>query len=146
MKRTDPPIIVEEVIHKERSVVWDVITELNHMQNWFFKEIPAFQAVVGFETQFSLSSGDRTFPHVWKIIDVVEHEKISYNWSYEGYTGDSLVHFELFEKDGNTSVRLTTEIIEDFPQDIPEFKRESAVGGWTYFIKESLPKYVGLLR
>jgi len=33
-------------------------------------------------------------------------------------------------------------VLEDFPQDIPEFKRESGLAGWTYLILESLQKYL----
>jgi len=37
---------------------------------------------------------------------------------------------------------LSTEISESFPLDIPEFKRESCVEGWTYFIKKRLKEYL----
>ena len=75
-------------------------------------------------------------------IEVEINKRISYNWKYEGYDGDSFVHFELFPDGEGTKVKLTTEIIEDFPQDIPEFKIESCIGGWKYFINKSLPQYI----
>ena len=33
-------------------------------------------------------------------------------------------------------------IVESFPQDIPEFSRMSCLGGWTYFINQSLKEYL----
>jgi len=37
---------------------------------------------------------------------------------------------------------LTTQITEDFDDSIPEFKRESCIGGWNYFLKERLFNYL----
>ncbi|MEL7124229.1 MAG: SRPBCC domain-containing protein, partial [Bacteroidota bacterium] len=84
----------------------------------------------------------RVFPHQWKIMEVIPQQKIVYNWRYEGYAGDSMVSFELIENDAQTTLRLTHQVLESFPQDIPEFTRESCLGGWNYFIKESLSKYL----
>ena len=145
MKKTDQVVIVEAIINATNEQVWSAITELDHMQKWFFDNIPAFEAQVGFETSFIVDAGERLFDHRWRIIEVGINSKISYNWKYEGYIGDSNVHFELFPQEGNTLLRLTTEIIEDFPQEIPEFRIESCIGGWNYFIKESLPKYLEML-
>ncbi len=142
MKKTDPPVVVEHILNAKIEDVWKIITEIEHMSKWFFDNIPSFEAVVGFETRFTVSTGERSFPHIWKITEVDTGKKITYNWKYEGYEGDSSVHFELFLKDDKTLIRLTTEILEDFTLDIPEFKRESCVGGWNYFIKDNLPKYL----
>ncbi len=69
-------------------------------------------------------------------------KKISYNWKYKNYLGDSNVIFELFKKHEHTLLRLTTVILEDFPDEIPEFTRESCLGGWNYFITKSLKNYL----
>jgi hypothetical protein len=37
---------------------------------------------------------------------------------------------------------LTVEVLEDFPDDIPEFRRESCIGGWNYFINHRLKEYL----
>lgn len=145
MKKTDPVIIVESKINAKVDQVWAAITELDQLKKWFFDNIPSFEPKVGFETSFIVDAGERLFDHRWKIIEVEKNSKISYNWRYAGYAGDSNVHFELFPQDENTLIRLTTEIIEDFPQDIPEFRMESCIGGWNYFIKERLPKYLETL-
>ncbi|MGB5434562.1 MAG: hypothetical protein WBM98_01625 [Maribacter sp.] len=44
---------------------------------------------------------------------------------------------------GNTYLlRLSTKILADFPNDIPEFARESAVEGWNYLLGKSLKEYL----
>ncbi len=63
------------------------------------------------------------------------------NWRYGGYAGDSLVTFELSEQgDDGTVLRLTHLVTASFPEDVPEFSRESGITGWKYFITESLPR------
>jgi hypothetical protein len=47
------------------------------------------------------------------------------------------------DKLGNlTKLTLTARVVEDFDDSIPEFKRESCVAGWNYFIKERLSDYL----
>ena len=112
------------------------------MHKWFFNNIPDFQPTIGFKTSFPVSNEGRTFTHLWTITDLIPNKLITYNWKYEEYSGDSFVTFEIIEEDNKVFVKLTAKVTEDFPQDIPEFKRESAVGGWNYFIGESLKEYV----
>ena len=102
MKKTDPPIIVEVNYSTSVEKVWTAITEPEKMRQWFFPNIELFQAEVGFETSFIVQSGERTFTHLWKIKEVIPSKKISYNWSYEEYSGDGYVEFEIFEKENGT--------------------------------------------
>ncbi len=68
--------------------------------------------------------------------------KIIYNWKYRDYPGDSNVSFELFEEGKCTKLKLTHTVLSDFPEDIPEFSRESCLAGWKYFISGRLKEYV----
>lgn len=142
MKATDKPIIVTEEFTCSRTAVWQAITEIAHMRKWYFENIPDFKAQVGFEVQFDVRSENRNFRHLWKIIEVVPGEKICYQWRYKEYPGDGTVEFALSGDERHARLILTNRVTEDFPQDIPEFKRESAVAGWTYLIKQCLPEYL----
>ncbi len=142
MKRNDPPIIVEETYKAKIEEVWDSITDVNKMRLWYFENLPSFKAEVGFETKFDVQNESRTFPHLWKVTEVVPGKKLTYNWKFEGYAGDSFVVFELFEEGIKTKLRLTVNILEDFPENVPEFKRESCISGWTYFINKRLKEYL----
>ena len=142
MKKTDEPILIQATYESSIEKVWSAITEVAQMKKWFFEQINAFEPVEGFETKFVVAVEGRTFTHLWKIADVVLNQKIKYNWKYEEYAGDSFVTFELEEKGNHVALSLTTEVTKDFPPDVPEFTRESCIGGWNYFIKERLKGYL----
>jgi len=142
MNDRNKPIIVEETFRAPVATVWKAITEVTQMRQWFFDNTPAFDPIEGFETQFDVRSGDRNFRHLWRLIEVIPKKKIVYCWRYEEYPGISTVTFELLELGDKTNLILTSIGLETFPDDIPEFTRESCVGGWNYFIKERLNQYL----
>ena len=142
MKRNDDPIIVEESFDVDPATVWAAITELNQMRHWFFENIPDFKPQVGFTVEFDVDAGERIFPHHWTITRVEPGKLIEYNWNYTGYAGHAIVIFEVISVNDSSMLRLTNIVTEDFQEDIPEFKRESCVGGWTYFIKQRLKDYL----
>ncbi len=138
MLKPGPPIIIEQVFSVPINRLWEAITEVVQMRQWFFENIPSFKPEVGFETSFDVENEGRVFPHRWKITEVEPPNKISYNWSYDGYAGDSFATFELKGEGDGCLLRLTHAIVEPFPSDIPEFSRENCIGGWNYFVKERL--------
>jgi uncharacterized protein YndB with AHSA1/START domain len=142
MKKEGAPIIVEEEFSQSASIVWDAITNIDLMPKWYFENIPAFKPEVGFSTQFVVESGGRSFLHLWKVTEVIPQRKIVYNWKYEDHPGDSFVSFEISESGKSTMLKVSHQVQEDFPEDIPEFTRESCLGGWTYFIKDRLKVYL----
>jgi uncharacterized protein YndB with AHSA1/START domain len=142
MKQGEPPIIVEQSFAASIDTVWRAITEVDQMRQWYFSNILAFRAEVGFETRFEVTNQGRVFPYRWKVTKVVPLKTLEYNWQYDGYSGESLVAFELFEQNGLTALSLTARVVESFPEGIPEFTRESGIGGWTYFITQSLKTFL----
>ncbi|MTI29585.1 SRPBCC family protein, partial [Xanthovirga aplysinae] len=142
MKNTEEPIVVEQSFDSSVENVWDAITVYNKMIKWFFPNLPSFEPVVGFETRFVVQNEGRIFPHLWKLTEVIPMKKIIYDWRYEGYPGRSVVIFELMEEGNKTKLKLTSKVLEDFPDHIPEFKRESGVEGWSYLIQKSLKEYI----
>ena len=138
MKKNDEPIVIEQYFNKSINTVWNAITRIDLMRQWFFEDIPSFRPEVGFETQFNVQSGGRNFLHMWKVTEVVLTKMITYNWKYDGYAGDSYVVFELFNQNSETLLKLTHQITENFPEDIPEFSRQSCFEGWKFFIRKSL--------
>ena len=135
-------VVVKQNFEVSREVLWKAITEHHQMIQWFFENIPKFEAYVGFKTQFLVENKDRKFTHLWEIIEVIPNQKIVYNWMYEEYEGEGLVFFELIEHEKGSSLILTNKWIGEFPQDISEFSRESCLGGWEYFINGRLKEYL----
>lgn len=142
MKVTDGLIILEESFQSSIESVWAALTEIEQMRLWYFDNIPSFNPVVGFETQFNIKSETRNFLHNWKVTEAVPLKKIKYEWTFEGYSGRSTSLFELFSQDDSTKLKLTVEVLEDFPDEIPEFRRESCIGGWNYFINNRLKEFL----
>lgn len=138
---TNQPIIKEETFDAPLMEVWEAITDVDKMKKWYFDNIPAFKPEVGFETEFNVSSGERNFLHRWKIVAVALGTKVKYSWQFKEYPGEGFVTFELFDKGEQTLLRLTAENMDSFPQDVPEFSRESCSGGWDYFIHGRLKEY-----
>lgn len=97
MKFTEKPIKVEQKFTISAAELWSTITELQHMKQWFFPNIDAFEPAVGFHTRFIVENEGRIFPHLWKITEVIPQRKIMFNWQYEGYSGNSYVSFEISE-------------------------------------------------
>lgn len=142
MRKNEKPIVVEHTFNATVAAVWNAITVLDQMRQWYFKDIPSFKPEVGFETQFMVQGQERNFLHMWKITEVVPRKSIEYNWKYEGYPGNSCVVFELFKVDGLTKLRLTHRVLEDFSGDIPEFSRESGIRGWSFLIGKNLKEFL----
>jgi uncharacterized protein YndB with AHSA1/START domain len=142
MKVDEAPVIVEELIHASAEAVWIALTDVTEMRKWYFPNIPDFRAEVGFETLFLVTNEGRKFPHRWKVTEVVRNARLVYDWSFDGYPGDSFVVFELSPEGDSTRLTVTATVREDFPDEIPEFRRESCVGGWEYFIQQSLKAHL----
>jgi uncharacterized protein YndB with AHSA1/START domain len=142
MGKLNSPIIVEEVLNTSITKVWNALTEHNQMIQWYFENIEAFEPEVGFQTEFSVQSTSRSFLHQWKVLDVIPEKRIKYSWQYPDIDGYSTVSFELSEINNQTRLKLTVDGLESFPQDIPEFSRESCTEGWIYFIKQRLKNYL----
>jgi uncharacterized protein YndB with AHSA1/START domain len=139
------PIITKQTYAAQRDLVWAALTDPAQMRQWYFEEMPDFKLEVGFETEFNVRCEDRDFLHVWKVTKAIAETKIAYRWRYGGYTGDSLVTWELAAADdneGSTQLKFTHAILEPFPPDDPIFSREACQGGCNYFLNERLKPFL----
>lgn len=145
MKTADPPIVVEASFNNSTKDLWKALTNIIEMKKWYFEVLDDFQPIVGFKTAFKVTSENRVFTHQWDVIEVVPEKKITYSWRFLEYPGVSTSCFEVFGDQNSSRLKLTILVQVDFPEDIPEFKRESGIGGWDYFIHGNLKKYMAAL-
>ena len=136
------PVVVEEIYKASLEKVWNAITDENQMREWFFPEMKSFKPVVGFETQFYVMANRVNYLHRWKVLEVVPFKKLSFEWKYPDYSGDSYVVFEISGDNKTTEMKFSHFGIETFPHNNPDFSRESCTGGWNYFIGKSLKEYL----
>lgn len=130
------PVVVSKVINQPSEEVWKAITEQPKMVLWFFDNIPDFKTEVGFKTWFVVSTEERSFYHLWEVIEVIPNESIKVAWTYPDYLKESfMVTFNLISKNSSqTEFSVIAEGIDKFSHlEIPEFTRESCEGGWEYF-------------
>ncbi len=135
------PYIQEIVLNAPASRVWKAITDKDDMKQWYF-ELPEFNPKVGFEFSFEGGDKGKTYLHLCRVTEVEEGKKIAYTWKYDGYEGESLVTWELFEEGNRTRLKLTHAGLETFPADNPDLARHNFVRGWTGIIGTSLKNFV----
>ncbi len=135
-------IVVEQTFNASVERVWRAITNSSEMRQWFFENIKYFKAEAGFKTQFNVESNGTDYLHIWEITEVEPYKKIIYNWRYGGYPGNSFVIWELSKDNDHTKLKLTHLGMDTFPQNNPDFKRESCIAGWRFFICNRLKEYL----
>lgn len=136
------PFVIERTYNAPVEKVWKTITDKNEMKKWYF-DLAEFKPEVGFEFQFYGGTKEKQWLHLCKITEVVQEEKLTYSWKYDGYTGISYVTFELFAEQKMTRLKLTHAGLESFPtEQVPELKKENFVMGWTDLIGRSLKEYL----
>lgn len=138
---TTDPIVVEQTFSASAEKIWNAITDKNEMKEWYF-DIADFKPQKDFQFQFYGGTEAKQYLHLCKITEVILNKKISYTWKYDGYSGESLVTFELFADSDKTKVRLTHEGLETFPANNPDFAKHNFVEGWNQIIKTSLKDYL----
>jgi len=134
--------VIERTYPATINRVWKAITDKEEMKLWYF-DLPEFKPEVGLEFQFMGGlTEDRQYHHLCKITEVVSVKKIAYSWRYEGYPGDTLVTFELFDEGNQTRLKLTHVGLESFPADNTDLDAENFAKGWTEIIGTSLKEFM----
>ena len=139
---SNEPIVVRHTFQANVADVWHAISDDETMRQWFFEQIPGFAPVVGTETVFDVHHNGKVYTHRWQVTEVTPESLLVYQWQYDGYPGDSEVRWQLREIEQGTELTLTHSGGETFPQNNPDFSRESAEAGWQYLIKESLATHL----
>jgi len=133
---------IETTYQAPLQIVWKAIADKDEMNLWYF-DLSEFKPEVG--TEFRFMGGpaeDRQYQHLCRITEVIPEKKLAYTWRYDGFEGNTLVTFELFDEAGQTRLKLTHEGLETFPADNPDFARENFAEGWNWLIGTSLKEYL----
>ena len=59
------------------------------MKQWYFSALDDFKPE-GIQTQFNVRNGNKDYLHIWKVAEVKPGKRISYEWNFGGYPGNSL--------------------------------------------------------
>ena len=136
-------VIIERTVNAPVDRVWKAITDKDQMKQWYFNALDDFKPEVGFQTQFNVRNGGKDYLHIWKVTEVRPGKRISYEWKFGGFPGNSLVTFELTAAGKKTKVKLTHENIETFlPERNPALAKKNFEEGWTSLIGSLLKGFV----
>ena len=133
-------VIVERTLNAPVTRVWDALTDVDQMREWYF-DLKEFKPEVGFQFEFVVEHEGTIYHHLCRVTEVIAQKKIAYTWRYKGEPGDSLVTIELFAEGDNTRLKLTHTGIETFPK-IPAYARKNFEQGWTAIIGTELKQFV----
>lgn len=136
------PFIIERTYNFPASKVWQALTDKSKMKQWYF-DLNEFRPEVGFEFSFpGKGSKGETYIHLCKVLEVIEHKKIAYSWTYRDQPGYSVVTFELSEEGKDkTRLKLTHSGLETFPG-TGDFAPASFEAGWTELIGNLLKNFL----
>lgn len=135
-------ILIEQTYQAPTSMVWKALTDKDEMKLWYF-DLPEFKPLVNCEFQFMGGPAeDRQYKHICQVTEVISDKKIAYSWRYEGYPGNTLVTFELYDEGDQTKLKLTHEGLETFPAENPDLAKENFVVGWNWIIGTSLKEFL----
>ncbi len=142
--KTNTSLSVVEEFNVSPPLLWKCLTQLEHLQQWFFTELNSFEPTIGFKTYFTFNYNNKTFTHQWEVRGVVPQEKLTLGWQYKEYSGDSEAIFDISASPKGCILKLTANILSAFPA-LEEFSRESMQTGWTDLIQTRLKAYVSSL-
>ena len=135
------PFIIERTYQSSPAEVWEALTNPEKMKEWYF-DIPGFKPEVGHKFEFFGGTEEKQYKHVCVVTEAIPRKKLSHTWTYEGYPGESVVSFELFEEGTGTRLKLTHSGLETFPADNPDFAKKNFEMGWTDIVGSMLPDYL----
>lgn len=139
---TANPIILERIFDAPAEMVWRALTENDLIKQWYFP-LAEFKAEKGFRFQFTGGpSKEKQYVHLCEITEVINGQRLSYTWAYEGYDGVSLLSFELFPEGDKTRLKLTHSGISSFPADNPDFAQHNFEKGWDHIINTALKGFL----
>lgn len=137
------PLVIEQALDYSIENVWSAITTFEEMKEWYFPMLESFEPVVNFETKFKVENKGMEYLHIWKVAEVVPLKKISYEWKFGGYPGNSLLSFELYGQHSKALLILVHNNLESFRGDIyHDLSKENFRLGWQQIIGKNLVGYL----
>lgn len=126
------PIELEQSFSVSPQIIWSCLTELHHLNQWFFQELNEFNAAPNFRTEFSIEFNGKIFTHCWEIREIVLQNRLVLGWQYKEYSGDSEVIFGLSTTPRGCLLQLNASILDPFPA-MEEFSQKNMKAGGKNF-------------
>ncbi|RPD39960.1 SRPBCC family protein [Chitinophaga barathri] len=133
-------LVIERTYRAPVEKVWEALTNKEQMKEWYF-DVSDFKPEPGFRFHFTGENEGIVFRHECVVVEARKPEKLSYTWRYDGYTGESLVTFELFKAEqDSTRLKLTHSGTDTFTH--PDFDKADFTTGWNAILGDSLRNFL----
>lgn len=110
--------------------VWQALTEINQMKEWYF-DIQDFDLNEGSVFNFYETGGTNQFHHRCKMLKIVPEKLLSHTWTHPSHSkGESVVTWNIVENQEFTEVTLQHDGLENFNDAGPDFAPENYQFGW----------------
>ncbi|WP_333879150.1 SRPBCC family protein [Flavobacterium sp.] len=144
MEKTDNSLSLIKRYKASAATLWKVITERDHLKQWYFDFAEDWQLKIG--QTFEWSAGDtedKQWLHRGVMLEIIPNRKLVHSWEYPGYSGTSVVTWELQPVDESTT-ELHFSHVFTIPFDVtePALKRENFDMGWNHILNISLVEYL----
>ncbi|WP_284653124.1 SRPBCC family protein [Flavobacterium terrisoli] len=147
MEKTANSLSLVKTYKAPVETLWKVITEREHLKQWYFDFAEDWELKVG--QQFDWSAGDNEcnqWLHRGVMLEIIPNKKLSHSWEYPGHSGTSVVTWELHPIDkNNTELHFSHVFTVPFDVTEPAFKRENFEMGWNEILNNLLVNYLGKL-
>ncbi|HTL80187.1 MAG TPA: SRPBCC domain-containing protein [Bacteroidia bacterium] len=137
-------IILERIYNAPIGVVWKAITDKAQLKKWYFDFSEDFKAEVGHQFEWNAGPPDgKQWLHHAKVEEVIPGRKFVHTWEYPGYTGTSVVSWELIPVDEyKTKLIFTHHFIVPFDPAEEALRRGNFVEGWNAMINKGLVEFL----
>ncbi|MES2796563.1 MAG: SRPBCC domain-containing protein [Bacteroidota bacterium] len=137
-------IILEKILDAPIDLVWLVITQKDHLKNWYFDFSEQWKLELGHQFEWLAGPPDgKQWLHRGTMLEIIEEKKLVHTWEYPGYSGEALVDWELFAVSENiTKLVFKYNFLVPFEPEEEALNRKNFIEGWDFIILTTLPEYV----
>jgi len=135
---------IEKTYTAPIELVWQALTDRAKLKEWYFSFAEDFKLETGAVFEWQAGSPDgKQWLHRGKMLEIIPHQKLVHSWEYPGYSGTSVLTWNLTKLDDNTTrIVLTHEFTVPFDNSVAELGKENFVTGWNHIIHISLQEYL----
>ncbi|WP_162128069.1 SRPBCC family protein [Flavobacterium phycosphaerae] len=144
MEKTTNSLSLIKTYKASAAMLWKVITDREHLKQWYFDFTEDWKLETG--SQFDWYAGDndgKQWQHRGVMLEIIPNQKLVHSWEYVGYSGTSVVTWELRPIDeNNTELHFSHVFTVPFDVTEPGLARENFEKGWNHILTISLPDYI----
>lgn len=140
-------IILSKIMHAPIDAVWAVITETNHLKNWYFDFSEDFRLEIGHTWEWWAGPPNgKKWLHRGVVTQLIHGKRFVHTWEYPGYIGKGEVVWVLTAiNDNQTKVDFAFNFLTPFDPTEEALSRENFELGWNYILMNGLEEYLSKL-